>query len=92
MVVQANTVQSIYIDNRNYPGGPWQYFLATQNLPVDVIFFATLFVLTFLSDILVVSYPSIFSFTILLTLSYSNISCGAVGSSGPHLAVSLLML
>lgn len=53
MVVQANTVQSIYIDNRNYPGGPWQYFLATQNLPVDVIFFATLFVLTFLSDILV---------------------------------------
>lgn len=53
MVVQANTVQSIYIDNRNYPGGPWTYFLATQNLAINVIFYATLFVLTFLSDLLV---------------------------------------
>ncbi|SJL08136.1 uncharacterized protein ARMOST_11499 [Armillaria ostoyae] len=51
--VQANTVQMIYIDNRNYPGGPWQFFLDTQNLAVNVIFYATLFVLTFLSDILV---------------------------------------
>lgn len=52
--VQARTVQVIYIDNRNYPGGPWAYFLATQNLAINVIFYATLFVLTFLSDILVV--------------------------------------
>ncbi|KAG7440194.1 uncharacterized protein BT62DRAFT_938261 [Guyanagaster necrorhizus] len=51
--VQANTVQMIYIDNRNYPGGPWQFFLDTQNLAVNVIFYATLFVMTFLSDILV---------------------------------------
>lgn len=57
MVVQANTVQAVYIDNRNYPGGPWEYFLATQNLAINVIFFATLFVLTFLSDLLVVSVP-----------------------------------
>ncbi len=28
--VQANTVQMIYIDNRNYPGGPWKFFLDTQ--------------------------------------------------------------
>ena len=60
MVVQANTVQSMYVDNRNYPGGPWTYFLATQNLAVDVLFYATLFVLTFLSDMLVVSDPSTF--------------------------------
>ena len=53
--VQARTVQLMYIDNRNYPGGPWAYFLATQNLPVNVMFYATLFVLTFLSDLLVVS-------------------------------------
>ncbi|KAJ7658455.1 hypothetical protein B0H17DRAFT_1213202 [Mycena rosella] len=53
VVVQAKTVQMIYIDNRNYPGGPWAFFLATQNAPVNVIFYATLFVLTFLSDILV---------------------------------------
>jgi hypothetical protein len=59
VVVQANTVQSIYIDNRNYPGGPWEYFLATQDLPINVLFYATLFVMTFLSDILVVSFPCI---------------------------------
>ena len=59
MVVQANTVQSIYIDNRNYPGGPWQYFLATQHLAINVIFYATLFVLTFLSDLLLVSTPAV---------------------------------
>ncbi|KAF8899419.1 hypothetical protein BD779DRAFT_82945 [Infundibulicybe gibba] len=51
--VQARTVQVIYIDNRNYPGGPWQYFLDTQYLAINVIFYATLFVLTFLSDLLV---------------------------------------
>ncbi|KAF8971758.1 hypothetical protein BDZ97DRAFT_1143843 [Flammula alnicola] len=51
--VQARTVQVIYIDNRNYPGGPWAYFLATQYLAINVIFFATLFVLTFLADLLV---------------------------------------
>ncbi|KAJ7486867.1 hypothetical protein FB451DRAFT_1349966 [Mycena latifolia] len=53
VAVQAQTVQMIYIDNRNYPGGPWAFFLATQNAPVNVIFYATLFALTFLSDILV---------------------------------------
>ncbi|KAF9479417.1 hypothetical protein BDN70DRAFT_692120 [Pholiota conissans] len=51
--VQARTVQVIYIDNRNYPGGPWQYFLATQYLAINVMFYATLFILTFLSDLLV---------------------------------------
>ena len=55
VAVQARTVQLMYIDNRNYPGGPWQYFLDTQNLPVNVMFYATLFVMTFLSDLLVVS-------------------------------------
>ncbi|TFY73332.1 hypothetical protein EWM64_g10681 [Hericium alpestre] len=52
-IVQARTVQLIYIDNRSYPGGPWQFFLASQTLAVNVIFYATLFVLTFLSDLLV---------------------------------------
>jgi len=54
-IVQARTVQDIYVDNRNYPGGPWAYFLATQSKAENVIFFASLFVLTFLSDLLVVS-------------------------------------
>lgn len=35
--VQARTVQLMYIDNRNYPGGPWAYFLATQKLPVNIL-------------------------------------------------------
>lgn len=52
--VQANTVIVMYVDNRNYPGGPWQWFLATQYLAINVIFFATLFVLTFLCDLIVV--------------------------------------
>ncbi|KAJ6514638.1 hypothetical protein DFH09DRAFT_1049165 [Mycena vulgaris] len=53
VIVQAQTVQMIYIDNRNYPGGPWAFFLATQDAPVNVTFYAALFVLTFLSDFLV---------------------------------------
>ncbi|KAF9011268.1 hypothetical protein BDQ17DRAFT_875054 [Cyathus striatus] len=53
VAVQARTVQDIYIDNRNYPGGPWAYFLATQNLPINVMFYATLFLLTFLADLLI---------------------------------------
>ncbi|KAI0065072.1 hypothetical protein BV25DRAFT_1913714 [Artomyces pyxidatus] len=53
IAVQARTVQIVYIDNRNYPGGPWAYFLASQSLAVNVMFYATLFVITFLSDALV---------------------------------------
>ncbi|KAH8106927.1 hypothetical protein BXZ70DRAFT_261697 [Cristinia sonorae] len=52
-IVQARTVQVMYIDNRNFPGGPWAYFLATQNQAINVMFYACLFVLTFLSDLLV---------------------------------------
>ena len=54
-VVQTRTVQVMYIENRNYPGGPWQYFLDTQSQAIDVIFLATLFLITFLCDTLVVS-------------------------------------
>ncbi|TBU27450.1 hypothetical protein BD311DRAFT_665429 [Dichomitus squalens] len=52
-IVQARTVQVMYVDNRNYPGGPWQYFLDTQYLAINVIFDATLFIQTFLCDLLV---------------------------------------
>ncbi|KAJ7071991.1 hypothetical protein C8F01DRAFT_1102101 [Mycena amicta] len=51
--VQAKTIEIVYIDNRNYPGGPWAYFLASQTLAVDVMFDSMLFLLTFLSDLLV---------------------------------------
>ena len=82
VAVQARTVQLMYIDNRNYPGGPWQYFLATQNLPVNVMFYASLFVMTFLSDLLVVSCcRSCYQLNpVKLTSELS--SFGAVGSSG----------
>ncbi len=53
-IVQARTVQVIYVENRNYPGGPWQYFLDTQYLAINVVFYSTLFVGTFLCDLLVV--------------------------------------
>ncbi|KAJ6491671.1 hypothetical protein C8R47DRAFT_436625 [Mycena vitilis] len=53
VAVQARTVQFVYIDNRNYPQGPWQFFLDSQTAAINVIFYATLFLLTFLSDLLV---------------------------------------
>ncbi|KAF9259321.1 hypothetical protein L218DRAFT_1059462 [Marasmius fiardii PR-910] len=53
IVAQGNTVQLVYVDNRNYPGGPWQFFLATQNLADNVIFYTTLVLMTFFSDLLV---------------------------------------
>jgi uncharacterized membrane protein len=55
-------LEDIYINNRNYPGGPWVYFLATQDLPENVIFIVVLFVLTFLSDLLVVSLSVTYDF------------------------------
>lgn len=48
-------VEEIYVNNRDYPGGPWAYFLATQNQPENVLFAVSTFLLTFLSDLLVVS-------------------------------------
>ncbi|KAJ7807860.1 hypothetical protein B0H14DRAFT_3881764 [Mycena olivaceomarginata] len=53
VAVEARTVQYIYIDYRNYPGGPWAFFLNSQKAVVNVIFYATLFLLTFLSDLFV---------------------------------------
>jgi hypothetical protein len=79
MVVQANSVQSMYIDNRNYPGGPWKYFLDTQNLPINVIFIATLFALTFLSDLLVVSVPGPCYIT---SINHTRIDCTSYGAAG----------
>ncbi|PFH45792.1 hypothetical protein AMATHDRAFT_51461 [Amanita thiersii Skay4041] len=49
----ARATQELFVDNRNYPGGPWQYFLATQYFPEDVLFYVALVALTFLSDLLV---------------------------------------
>ncbi|KAH9934059.1 uncharacterized protein BXZ73DRAFT_89690 [Epithele typhae] len=53
VIDQARTVQVIYVENRNYPGGPWQYFLDTQYLAVNVIFYATFFIMTFMCDAIV---------------------------------------
>ena len=78
-VIQAQTIQSMYIDNRNYPGGPWAYFLATRNVLINEIFYGSLFVLTFLVDLLLVSL-SYESLGCLLTSGES--SSGAVGSFG----------
>lgn len=78
-VIQAQTIQSMYIDNRNYPGGPWAYFLATRNVLINEIFYGSLFVLTFLVDLLLVSL-SYGSLGCLLTFGES--SSGAVGSFG----------
>ena len=81
-IVQARTVQVIYVENRNYPGGPWQYFLDTQYLAINVIFYATLFVGTFLCDLLVVCLLSNSIQTAVLIRTYHTSSFGVVTSSG----------
>lgn len=52
--VQARTTEETYVDNRNFPGGPWQYFLSTEYLPINVMFYATFIAGTFLADLLMV--------------------------------------
>ena len=72
------TTDDIYINNRNYPGGPWAYFLATQNLPENVTFIVALFIMTFLSDLLVVSKFESFSsvqFFDLVDLALAVLGC-----------------
>ncbi|KAK2462420.1 hypothetical protein APHAL10511_005554 [Amanita phalloides] len=49
----AWVTQGIFINNRKYPSGPWVYSLATQNLPGNVLLIAAGFLLTYLSDLLV---------------------------------------
>jgi hypothetical protein len=47
-------LEEMYIQNRNYTGGPMAWFLAEANAPANVAFYSSLFSLTFLSDLLVV--------------------------------------
>ena len=53
---QAHTIELMYIDNRNYPGGPWQYFLDNPELPENVLFYAMLYLIAFMCDLLVVCF------------------------------------
>nr|VWP02217.1 ATP-binding cassette sub-family A member 8-A [Ganoderma boninense] len=50
---QARSVQLMYVENRRYPGGPWQYFLDTQNEAVNVVWFVSLCVVISMCDLLV---------------------------------------
>ncbi|KAK7442718.1 hypothetical protein VKT23_015964 [Stygiomarasmius scandens] len=52
--VQAYSTQEVLVDNKNYPGGSWQYFLDTQHEPINIAFYALLLPMTFLADLLVV--------------------------------------
>ncbi|KAJ7877948.1 hypothetical protein B0H14DRAFT_3858896 [Mycena olivaceomarginata] len=80
VVVQGEAVQMIYIDNRNYPGGPFAFYLAMQNAPANVMFYAALLVLTF-----PFGYPrgGLCSFRIMHLIF---VSFGAAGSSGQQMA------
>jgi hypothetical protein len=67
VVNQSQTVEWIYIDNRNFPssatlapastvnGGPWAFFLERWSDSLDLRFCATFFLLTFLANALFVS-------------------------------------
>ena len=50
----------MYIENRNYPGGPMAYFLDT-NQPLGTTVFGSLFASNFMGDLLVVSTFTPFS-------------------------------
>ncbi|TBU24626.1 hypothetical protein BD311DRAFT_790911 [Dichomitus squalens] len=70
---QANTVQVMYVDNRNYPGGPWQYFLNLQDIVLKLGFYATLFVGTFLCDLIV-----LWRCYVIWTISGRPVACAVV--------------
>ncbi|OJT13645.1 hypothetical protein TRAPUB_9834 [Trametes pubescens] len=53
VVAEGLNIQHIYVDNRNFPGGPWRYHLSSQTSATNVTFNASIFVLTFLGDLLV---------------------------------------
>ena len=71
------TVVDVYVNHHDYSGGPWEWFLATQYLPEDILFISFLFILTFLSDLLVVSN---LCFNVMDTIHAFR--CGVVGSFG----------
>ena len=53
-VTQGKIIQStMYMEHRGYPGGPWQYCLDTQDSS-PMLMHASLFVLAFVGDLLVV--------------------------------------
>lgn len=59
VVAEGLGVQHIYVDGRSFPGGPWRYHLFSQASAANVTFNASIFVLTFLGDLLVVRFCSI---------------------------------
>ena len=83
---QARTVQLMYVENRLYPGGPWQYFLDTQDDAINVVWSVSLCTITSMCDLLVVSM-------LLLCRAPAIVHCalsfGDVGSSGQHLTIAL---
>ena len=51
----ARDIELNYVDDREYPGGPLQYFLNTSYIPVNTISVAVFFVANVLADALLVS-------------------------------------
>ena len=61
----ARDLELNYIDDRNYPGGPLQYFLATFYIPVNTIAVAVFFVANVMADALVVSVRVLIAYKLL---------------------------
>ncbi|KAI0775501.1 hypothetical protein BD413DRAFT_470355 [Trametes elegans] len=53
VIAQGNYTQLEFVDNRDFPGGPWQFHLLSQAAPASVVYNAGIFVLSFLTDLLV---------------------------------------
>ncbi|KAF8351032.1 hypothetical protein F5887DRAFT_935603, partial [Amanita rubescens] len=79
LIIATSTwvIESMYIQNRDYPGGPMAWFLAVSNEPVDIIFYWSFFALTFMSDLLVLWRCWVIWNTVGKSIAYAVISIPA---------------
>ncbi|KAK2465014.1 hypothetical protein APHAL10511_003090 [Amanita phalloides] len=47
------TTGEVYINNRNYPSGPMGYLTVIEGMPISIAYYAAIFIISFLSDLLV---------------------------------------
>lgn len=55
VVVEIRFAQLIFIDNQDYPGGPWAYYLSAQPLPINLAYRALTIIMSYMGDCLLVS-------------------------------------
>ena len=82
----ARELQLAYIDNRDFPGGPLQYFLDNPTIPANTVAVSVFFLANIIADAFLVCF--IFeSFICFIQLKYTvHFSCGAARSFGLYIS------